>query len=105
MCKDCGCEQANREHAHVPRSIEMPRRLKLEQSILAKNDSIAADNRRWFAKQGMRVLKLMSSPGSGKTLLLEKTMARLGRDLKTVVITGDQEGDFDAQRLKAAGAE
>jgi len=51
------------------------------------------------------VLNLISAPGSGKTLLLEKTVARVGRKLGVVILTGDQEHEFDAQRLKAAGAE
>jgi hydrogenase nickel incorporation protein HypB len=117
MCRDCGCSQANQEHEHwvdgkrivhshaPPRLIEMPRRITLEQSVLAKNDRIAAENRQWFLEHDQRVLNLISSPGSGKTMLLEKTVERLGPEFSRAILTGDQERDFDAQRLKGAGAE
>ena len=118
MCRDCGCQQANEKHehwingklvehvhSHIPRSVEGPRKFTLEQSVLAKNDRIATENRRWFAQNGIRVLNLISAPGSGKTLLLEKTVKRFGDDFKMVILTGDQEHDFDANRLKRAGAQ
>jgi len=124
MCRDCGCDQASQEHAHwvngrmvrhthahdhegggSPRATDAPRRLVVGRSVLAKNDAIAAQNRTWFAAHGIHVLNLISAPGSGKTLLLEKTVARLGRNSRVVLLTGDQEQDFDAQRLRAVGAE
>lgn len=118
MCRDCGCSEAGQEHehehwvngkltrhSHSPNLIEKPRRIRLEESVLAKNDRIAATNRRWFEKHRVRVLNLISSPGSGKTLLLERTIARLGADAGIAILTGDQERDYDALRLKAAGAE
>lgn len=85
-----------------------PRRIKLEESVLAKNDRIAAENRLWFTQHHMQVLNLISSPGSGKTMLLEKTAQALtaqGQHGKMAIITGDQEQDFDARRLRQAGAE
>jgi len=118
MCRDCGCQQANEKHTHLidgklvehthsetHRIIEGPRKLTIEQSVLAKNDRIANENRNWFQEHDIRVINLISSPGSGKTLLLEKTIERLSDEFKTVILTGDQEQDFDARRLKAAGAE
>jgi len=137
MCRDCGCQEAGLEHAHrdhvedhshvhdhgvhehwvdgklirhshTPRLTETPRRIRLEESVLAKNDRIAGENRQWFADHHIRVLNLISSPGSGKTLLLEKTVQALTAahaDFKLAIMTGDQERDFDAQRLKSAGAE
>jgi len=123
MCKDCGCQEANQkmrhglsqghahgiEHEHVVngqviRHSHAPRVIDLGLSVLAKNDKIAAENRLWFEKNGTRVFNLISSPGSGKTLLLEKTVQELGPDFKWAIITGDQEKDYDAQRLKRAGA-
>ncbi len=107
MCRDCGCDSAN-QVAHFVQLVEVPRKLRLEQFVLAKNDRIARENRAWFEKQGMRVLNLISSPGSGKTLLLEKSAQFLrgeSHKFKMAILTGDQEKDFDAQRLKAAGAE
>ena len=120
MCRDCGCSQAGEEHEHlvngklvrhthapasVPLIIQGHRKFTLEESVLAKNDRIASENRLWFKQNGIRVLNLISSPGSGKTLLLEKTISRLASDLKMVILNGDQEHDFDAVRLKSAGAE
>jgi len=127
MCRDCGCEEANHEHqkihehwvngkwvrhshvpsdpaSGVPRLIEKPRRITLEESILAKNDRIARDNRSWFTQNGIIVFNLISSPGSGKTYLLEKTIQKLGSKVNIAILTGDQEHDFDAERLKSAGA-
>jgi len=95
-------------HSHAPRLIETPRRIRLEESVLAKNDRIASENRQWFSDHHIRVLNLISSPGSGKTLLLEKTVQALAAahvNGKLAIVTGDQEKDFDAQRLKQAGAE
>jgi len=82
-----------------------PRRLVVGRSVLAKNDAIAARNRTWFAAHGIHVLNLISAPGSGKTLLLERTVARLGRSSRVIILTGDQKEEFDAQRLRAAGAD
>jgi hydrogenase nickel incorporation protein HypB len=122
MCRDCGCDEASQQHEHwvngrVVRHTHAPeparasrgsdgsRRLRIGRSVLAKNDAIAGSNRAWFRSHGIRVLNLISAPGSGKTLLLEKTVTRLGRDLRVVILTGDQEQEFDAQRLGAVGAE
>ena len=88
--------------------VERPRKITLEQAVLAKNDRIAQENRNWFERHGTRVLNLISSPGSGKTLLLEKSVELLRRespDFKMAILTGDQERDFDAQRLKIVGAD
>lgn len=116
MCRDCGCEEASREHklwlkgrplrpAHPENIPMLPRRILMEQAVLAKNIQIAAENRRWFTANRIRVLNLMSSPGSGKTLLLEKTVQQLAGRMKMAILAGDQSQDYDAQRLKRAGAE
>jgi hydrogenase nickel incorporation protein HypB len=124
MCRDCGCEEANHEHKEVhehlidgklvrhthtllprtPRLIEGSRKLRLEESVLAKNDRIADENRKWFASHGVIVLNLISSPGSGKTFLLEKTARKIGSQSNLTILTGDQVHDFDAERLKSAGS-
>jgi hydrogenase nickel incorporation protein HypB len=93
------------DHPRAPFLSGGARRLTLEQSVLAKNDRIAAENRAWFERHHVRVLNLISSPGSGKTLLLEKTIQKLPKDFKMVILTGDQAHDFDANRLKSAGAD
>ena len=78
------------------------RLVRIEQDILARNDAIAADNRRAFAAAGTLALNLMSSPGAGKTSLLVATLQRLGA-LPAAVIEGDQETSADAERIRATG--
>jgi hydrogenase nickel incorporation protein HypB len=75
----------------------------LETKVLSENDRIAAELRERFRKDGTLVLNFISSPGSGKTLLLERTLAMLPRDLKVAVLTGDIQTDNDAVRLSRAG--
>lgn len=100
MCTTCGCGGS------IPEVPTRPgrRRVSLEQSLLAKNDSLAAENRRRFAERGILALNLVSSPGSGKTTLLEATILRLGQQLPLAVIEGDQQTSADADRIRAAGA-
>ncbi len=76
--------------------------IELEQRVLAKNDDLAERNRRWLAERGIRAVNLMSSPGAGKTSLLERTIKESDRTV--TVIEGDQETVFDAERIRAAGA-
>ncbi len=115
MCKNCGCQEAIEKkrftpnlrphHSHLPLvTFDLPRSIALEYSVLAKNDEIARENRNWFAKYGIRVLNLMSSPGSGKTKLLEETAKQVGAQGRLSILTGDVERDFDAKRLEKAGA-
>jgi hydrogenase nickel incorporation protein HypB len=80
------------------------RTISLERAVLAKNDEIAARNRRWFVERGILALNLVSSPGSGKTTLLERTIRDLGAELPMVVIEGDQATENDSNRIRAAGA-
>jgi hydrogenase nickel incorporation protein HypB len=78
------------------------RTVPLEIDVLAKNDGLAAVNRKWLARRGIVALNLMSSPGAGKTTLLERTVREL--DLPSSVLEGDQETVLDADRIAAAGA-
>lgn len=78
--------------------------LDLEARILAKNDAQAAKNRSWLAGREIFALNLLSSPGSGKTSLLERTIADLGRELPLFVVEGDQATARDGERIRAAGA-
>ena len=75
----------------------------VEQALLAKNDALAADNRRLFAAHGTLALNLVSSPGSGKTTLLVRTLEALKDRMAMAVIEGDQQTDNDAQRIRATG--
>lgn len=76
----------------------------VEQKVLAFNDEVAGRNRDWLAARGVVALNLISSPGSGKTLLLEKTLEALQGELPCAVIAGDQQTDNDARRLAGKGA-
>ncbi len=74
-------------------------KLKLASKILDANERIARDNRRIFSDAGVYVINLMSSPGAGKTSLLETTIARLQNAMKIGVIEGDITGTDDAIRI------
>lgn len=76
--------------------------LHVEAAILAKNDRLAADNRDRFSHAGVLALNLLSSPGAGKTALLERTLVDLS--IPAAVIVGDLATDNDAARLKRVGA-
>lgn len=84
--------------------MSQTRLIQLEQDILSKNNTYAAENRRLFADRGILALNLVSSPGSGKTTLLVKTIEMLAGRLKPYVIEGDQQTSADADRIRATGA-
>ncbi len=71
----------------------------VERQILKKNDDIAAENREFFRQAGVFVFNLLSSPGSGKTSLLEKTLEKLHDKYRIAVIEGDVQTDLDARRI------
>lgn len=72
--------------------------------VLAANESVADENSHAFAQAGVYVINLMSSPGAGKTALLERTLERLGGELRMAVIEGDIRTTLDAERLTRFGA-
>lgn len=75
----------------------------IEKKVLAKNDEVAHQNRALFAGKGIFVINLVSSPGSGKTSLLERTLDYLKGKLKVAVVEGDVQTDLDAQRVAKFG--
>ena len=89
--------------ADVP-GMSQARMVKIEQDILAKNDGYAAGNRSWLQDRGILALNLVSSPGSGKTSLLVRTIEALQARVPVAVIEGDQQTSFDAERIRATGA-
>mgnify|MGYP000844157653 CR=1 FL=1 len=106
MCRDCGCSlgpAANRAplaaqahshaHAHAPgghvESIEVITR------ILDENDRVAAHNRTHFDEHGVLAINLMSSPGSGKTALLESTIKALDGQLKLAAPMAEYEAIYE----------
>jgi len=109
MCTACGCEDHqvhhDHEHAHGHHvSDHAGRRVNVQKNVLAHNDHIARHNREWLTQHGVTAINLISSPGSGKTLLLEKTLEALNGKIQCAVITGDQQTDNDARRLADKGA-
>ncbi|MCL0033345.1 hydrogenase nickel incorporation protein HypB [Thermodesulfovibrionales bacterium] len=78
-------------------------KLKIASKILDANERIAQDNKRVFSSMGVYVINLMSSPGAGKTSLLERTINELDGRLKVGVIEGDITGTDDAARINALG--
>ncbi|RJQ72390.1 MAG: hydrogenase accessory protein HypB [Desulfobacteraceae bacterium] len=80
------------------------REIKVVRRVLDANDIMAAKNRELFASKGIFVLNMMSSPGSGKTTILQKTLAQLMPELRCAVIVGDICTTQDADRLALSGA-
>lgn len=76
----------------------------IEEKVLARNDEIAAENRQALSKRGIYAINLVSSPGAGKTSLIESMSQHL-KDLSIsfVVVEGDLEGDLDARRVEKQG--
>ena len=77
--------------------------MNLEQRILARNQLAAERNRGWLAGREIVALNLMSSPGSGKTTILERTIRDLSGQTRISVIEGDQATTHDAERIRATG--
>jgi hydrogenase nickel incorporation protein HypB len=75
----------------------------IERKILEKNDEVADQNRRTFAEHGIFVVNIVSSPGAGKTSILEKTLEHLKGNIPVAVIEGDVQTDLDAQRVARYG--
>jgi hydrogenase nickel incorporation protein HypB len=78
-------------------------RLPLERKVLSENDRIAADLRAEFAEHEILCLNLISSPGSGKTSLLERTLESFEKTERVAVLTGDIQTENDAKRLARFG--
>ena len=78
-------------------------RIPLERKVLNENDRIAAGLRERFHERGVFCLNLISSPGSGKTSLLERTLEGFNKSRRVAVLTGDIQTDNDARRLARFG--
>ncbi len=77
--------------------------VEVRQHVLAKNDLVAQDLRTRFEQAGVFVVSLVSSPGAGKTALLEKTLTTLAQDTRVAALVGDLATDRDAERLRTSG--
>jgi len=89
-------------HAHAP-GMSQSHMVQIEQDILSKNDEYARANRQAFVEKGILTLNLVSSPGSGKTSLLTRTLQDLSEKIPMAVIEGDQETSRDADRIRETG--
>jgi hydrogenase nickel incorporation protein HypB len=78
--------------------------IKIVRKVLDVNMTMAEKNRKVFAKKRVFVLNVMSSPGSGKTAILEKTLSRIAPQIRCAVIVGDICTSNDAERLAGHGA-
>jgi hydrogenase nickel incorporation protein HypB len=104
MCDTCGCNVtpgnarlAHRRDAHGNSAVTVL------QDLLSANDREAAHNRAHLDAHGVLAVNLMSSPGAGKTWLLETTISALKNEFRIAVIEGDLETENDAQRIRAQG--
>ncbi len=95
MCDNCGCSEHKEERKVV--------KIDVKESLLKKNDEVAAENRAHFDRDGVFCVNLISSPGSGKTTLLERTVEELKKEFTVGVLEGDIETDRDAERIRKKG--
>jgi len=80
-------------------------KIKVNKKILAKNEDFAAVNRKFFKKKNILCINMISSPGSGKTTILEKTIGQLKKKINIAVIEGDLYTKLDAERIRATGVQ
>ena len=98
MCENCGCSaKAPVEDPKEPQTLEVL------QNLLEKNDRQAEENKRHFTQENVYSVNLMSSPGSGKTSLIEKTIEWMNGQKRIGVIEGDLETNKDVERILAKG--
>jgi hydrogenase nickel incorporation protein HypB len=104
MCDTCGCN-VTPGNAHLARqpNAKGESAVTVLTNLLAENDRTAAHNRAHFDEHGVLALNLMSSPGAGKTALLEATIDALRGEFRVAVIEGDLETENDAARVRAKG--
>lgn len=127
MCDTCGCGQNdssytisrpdkeinhqeknnyfhNHNHEHDDEFNHHSHKIVIEQDILQKNNLIAERNRGYFEAKNVLTLNLVSSPGSGKTCLIERAIKDLSKEINFFIIEGDQQTMLDAERIQKAGA-
>lgn len=133
MCSTCGCDHEHnpttftipgkeKEHSHEHshehghshhhhthdhahgHTHSHPTVVQLEQDVLAQNNLMAERNRGYFEAKNIKAFNMVSSPGSGKTTVLEKTITALKDTLSIYIIEGDQQTLNDAERIQATGA-
>ncbi len=126
MCTVCGCnetEEHGHSHDHTHKNghhhhhygegeaglhiagMDQKNIVQVEMDILSKNNGCAAENRSFFSKKGILALNLVSSPGSGKTSILETSLTVLKDKISLKVIEGDQQTTQDADRINKTGVQ
>ncbi|NCC23321.1 MAG: hydrogenase accessory protein HypB [Alphaproteobacteria bacterium] len=106
MCETCGCGLKGHHHDHDHghrHDGAKGEAIEIMQNILHENDHNAAHNREHFERHGVLAVNIMSSPGSGKTRLLEATIDALKGRYRIGVVEGDLETENDAARIRAKG--
>jgi hydrogenase nickel incorporation protein HypB len=109
MCDTCGCNitPGNQHLISAGGKLEKTQSgqeaVTVLHSLLQENDHTAQHNREHFNAYGVVAVNLMSSPGAGKTALLEATIKALGGELSLAVIEGDLETENDAERIRKHG--
>ena len=109
MCDTCGCNVTpGNEHlvaagGHLAKTSGGNESVEVLKGLLDANDHQAAHNREHFARHNALAVNLMSSPGAGKTALLEATADAFGDEFKFAVIEGDLETENDAERIRQKG--
>ncbi|NNG14727.1 MAG: hydrogenase nickel incorporation protein HypB [Gammaproteobacteria bacterium] len=109
MCDTCGCNVTPGNKHLVEANGKLSRvgngktAVDVLQGLLSENDHQAMHNRQHFDKHQVLAINLMSSPGAGKTALLEATIDALQDKYKIAVIEGDLETENDAERIRARG--
>ncbi len=111
MCDTCGCNvtHGNQHLIAAGGKLEKTERgteaISVLKNLLSENDHMAAHNREHFDRHGVFAVNLMSSPGAGKTSLLEASVDGLSDRYRIAVIEGDLETENDAQRIRSRGVE
>lgn len=109
MCDTCGCnvtpgnKHLVENNGKLATTHDGKAAVEVLQNLLSENDHQAAHNREHFNKHQVLAINLMSSPGSGKTALLEATIDALKDEFNIAVIEGDLETENDAERIRAKG--
>jgi hydrogenase nickel incorporation protein HypB len=109
MCNTCGCNiTSGNEHlikagGKLSKTNDGQQSISVLKSLLNENDHQAAHNREHFNKHQVLAINLMSSPGAGKTALLEATIDLLKDKYNIAVVEGDLETENDAMRIRAKG--
>lgn len=112
MCATCGCDTntssaiqaGEHHHNHEHNHLHGKTIIDIEKDVLYENNLLAERNRGYFDAKNILALNLVSSPGSGKTSLLEKTLTDLKGQFDFYVIEGDQQTSRDADRIHATGS-